>query len=419
MPLPVKALPQFQNWDCHTCGDCCQTYRVRVTAEEKQRIAQQGWDNDPTMAGLPPTVYDKALGDERLNQRPDGRCVFLGDDRKCQIHAKFGAEAKPYACRLYPFVLVPQGDHFQVSLRFACPSVTGNKGRPCSSHTTDVESIARLVEAENPAPEVMPPATLQTGQTVPWADVPVFTKAFTDIVTDPVHPLELRLRQVTALAALCQKSKFDAVSGKRLREFLKLVTEPTIDEVPIEPTAVQKPSWVGRMLFRQQLASYLRQDAGPNAGVSTLGPFTRVRSAFCFAMGTGQVPRLHAALPTGASFAIAEQPHGSLPTAAESLLTRYYKVKLESGQFFGPTNFGVGYWLGLASLLLVYPMVLWATRVLVQGRRDTHQAVEQALQMIDDNFGYSGFLAGSRTHWAWGTLAERDEVSRLIAWYSL
>ena len=54
----------------------------------------------------------------------DDACVFLNEQGKCRIHAKFGGPAKPLACQVYPFTLNPAGDHWQVGIRFACPSVT-------------------------------------------------------------------------------------------------------------------------------------------------------------------------------------------------------------------------------------------------------------------------------------------------------
>ena len=62
-------------------------------------------------------------GEYRLNQNAEAACVFLGPGGRCRIHAKFGHDAKPLACRLYPFVLVPAGKRWRVGLRFSCPSV--------------------------------------------------------------------------------------------------------------------------------------------------------------------------------------------------------------------------------------------------------------------------------------------------------
>lgn len=418
MPMLVRPLPTVQNWDCHTCGDCCRTYAVRVTAEEKDRIEKQGWGDTPELKGVEPVVFNKQLGDFALNHTADGACVFLGPDNLCRIHAKFGEPAKPFACRLYPFVLVPAGPQWAVSLRFACPSVTDNLGRPCSAHAAGVADVARLVEADQPKSVNTDPPPLQPGQTVPWDDLKRFTAAFGRLLADPTHPLERRLRQMTTLAETCAKSRFDAVSGKRLGEFLAVMSAAVADEVPADPYSVPPPGWVGRVLFRQQVGVYVRQDYGPNAGVGQQGRWPRLMAAWKFAVGGGAVPRLHAALPDGVSFAAAEQPLGDLPPEADELLARYLRVKLESGQFCGPTNYHRGYWDGLTALLLVFPTVRWAARLMAAGGRDKLDAVKRAVRMTDENFGYSAFLKGGRTTWALRTLADRGEVARLIAWYA-
>lgn len=418
MPMPVRSLPTIQRWDCHTCGDCCRTYAVRVTAEERDRILKQGWMADPELKGAEPIIYNKQLGDHSLNHTPDGSCVFLGPNNLCRIHAKFGVAAKPFACRLYPFALVPAGDHWKVTLRYACPSVTDNLGRACTAHAAEVGEVAKLVEADQPQSVDMPAPPLLGNQTVAWADLDRFTKAFVKLIADKSRPLERRLRQATALADTCRKARFDTVSGSRLSEFLNVMSAAVADEVPADPYSVPRPGWVGRTLFRQQAVIYMRHDHGPHAGVGQRGRWSRIRAGWKFAIGRGIVPRLHAELPAGVSFAAAEQPFGDLSSEADELLTRYFRVKLESGQFFGPTNYRRGYWDGLTSLLLVFPVVQWAARVMAAGGKDKLDAVKWALRMVDENYGYSKFLAGGRTIWTLRTLADRDEIARLIAWYA-
>src|SRR5215218_9878219 len=162
MPLPVRSLPVAQNWDCRGCAACCQSYSIPVSADERKRIEAQGWD-----LGTP--LFD-ARG-TTLNHRPDGACVFLGPDNRCRIHAKFGSAAKPLACRVYPFLLVPAGDHWRVGLRYACPSAAGNDGRPLDSHLPDVREYAALLEADQPVVKDRPPPPLRPGTLVPWDDV--------------------------------------------------------------------------------------------------------------------------------------------------------------------------------------------------------------------------------------------------------
>ena len=128
MPLPVRSLPTLQNWDCQSCSDCCRSYAVGVSEAERARIASQNWE------GIEATTFDKASGSHVLNHKPDGSCVFLDESNRCRIHGKFGAAAKPMACRIYPFVLVPAGDHW----RGGCDFVTAS---PASASTSAAYSV--------------------------------------------------------------------------------------------------------------------------------------------------------------------------------------------------------------------------------------------------------------------------------------
>ncbi len=51
-----------------------------------------------------------------------------------------------------------------------------------------------------------------------------------------------------------------------------------------------------------------------------------------------------------------------MPPEIDEILERYYVVKLNSFQFFGPPNFDLPFWAGLESLVLTLPMILWLTR---------------------------------------------------------
>ena len=413
MPLPVRPLPMAQSWDCAGCGDCCRSYQVRVTAAEKARLDAQGWDRDPELAGVATTVPDPKTGEHQLAHRPDGACVFLGDDNRCRVHAKFGAAGKPMACRVYPFVLVPGDGHWRVGLRYACPAAAAGHGRPLTAHAADLTEYAGLVEADigKPQPGAAPPE-LQPGQGVPWADLERFTAHLLAILDDP-RPLEFRLRLMLAVAAVCKGASFDKVSGKRLTEFLRLVTVGLADDLPAE---VPPPGWVGRTVFRQACAVYARTDTGPHPGVASRGRWTRIRSASRFAVGRGAIPRLHGLMPA-ATFEAVETPTGPLPEA-DALLTRYYRVKVQSMQFVGPTHFGRRYWDGLEGLALTYPVARWLGRVFTTPGRDAVAAVRQAVQVVDGNFGFNPLLGSPRQAWAVKALADRGEIARLVAWYA-
>lgn len=413
MPLPLRPLPLAQNWDCHACGQCCKQYRVDVTDDEAARIRDHHWETDPEMQGCEVLVKQPGQGGaESLNQLADGSCVFLRDDGRCRIHAKFGADAKPLACRIYPFVLVPDCGGWRVGLRFSCPSVTGNKGRPLDAHRPDLREYADAIdrrESVSQRPAADP--RLQPGQSIAWPDLHRFVSAFVQIVSDNSVRLTQRIRRCLALVKLCRKAKFDKVTGRRLDEFLELLVSAIGGEVAESPGG---PGWLGRLIFRQTAANYLRCDSGPRRGVGATRPVARLVSAWKFARGRGRLPRVHEWLPD-VTFAQMEATAVPLSPEAEALLTRYYRVKLESMQFHGPTNFEQPFWDGLESLLATYPVIRWLARAWPGEPSVT--AIDRAVQIVDDNFGYHQLLGTARHKLVMRYLAAH-ELDRLIVRYS-
>lgn len=83
--------------NCHACGACCHGVRVRLLCdEERVRVTALG----ARLGVASPITADGHLRIE------GGQCVFLGEDRLCNLHRNFGAGAKPHSCRQYPAVLV-------------------------------------------------------------------------------------------------------------------------------------------------------------------------------------------------------------------------------------------------------------------------------------------------------------------------
>jgi lysine-N-methylase len=420
MAWPLRHLPVVQNWDCHACGQCCHEYAVHVTDAERERILAQGWENDPALRGVPLFVRISRWWQRpkyRLNSRgADEACVFLDARGHCRIHAQFGGAAKPLACQLYPYVLVPAGDHWRVGVRYACPSAVDNRGRPVTAQAEDLRSYGRsLEEREGVKNRSDVPPPLQAGRRVPWGDLTRLADAVLALLGRPDSPLEYRLRLCFGLAAVCRQARFDAVSGPRLSEFLELVSRSVAAEAERDPERLGPPDWVGRILFRQAVALYARRDTGPKRGVSAKGRIALLGAAWRFARGTGRVPRVHGLLPE-TTFEQLEQPAGPLPAGSEAMLSRYYRVKVESLQFFGPTNFNLPFWDGLESLLLTFPAVMWLSRAFAARPRE--DAVDQAVRMVDDNFGYNRLLGYRRQRFGTRMLAARGELAKLIAWYS-
>jgi len=409
MSWPVRQLPVLQNWDCQGCTNCCRSFQVDLSPAEVQRLQAQDWPDLP----LPPVVTEG--GRARLNQQADGACVFLSSAGRCRIHERFGSAAKPLACRLYPFILIPADREWRVGLRLACPAAARNEGQPLAAHEADLRQLAAEVQQREVPAEHVTAAPRLDAQQVPWPDVQQFVAALLTLLTNRADRVERRWRKCLALAALCRQARFDAVQGERLTEFLQLLGATLDAEVPTDPATVPPPTWVGRVLFRLTLAALIRQDAGLQRGADTHGRLALLRSAWRFARGRGQVPQLLQAMPAQ-TFAALEAPSGPLPPAAELALERYYCIKVASLQFCGPANGGRSFWQGLETLALTLPAILWLRRAFADLPGAV--AITQTIASVDSNFTYTPHLNGFFPRLAQRLLGSRGELERLIGWYS-
>jgi len=422
----VRSLTVLQNWDCAGCSACCRTYHVSVTPEEMKRIEGQGWDTTPDLKGVP--LFVRAGGwfssSYRLNHKPDGACVFLGPDNRCRIHDKFGSAAKPLPCRIYPYSLVPAGDHWSLGLRFACPSAAEDKGRPLSEHLSTAREYAALLEAEaGPVAMARMPPPLQRKQPTTWDDLGRVIVAVSKVLADDEDTIERRWRKVLFVVGMLRASKLDggsdpkkAVVGGRLSELMHLLAEAAEDEVPLDPDEVPPPGWVGRTVFRPLAALYSRKDNGPDRGAAQSSALGRFVSAMQFARGSGTIPQTHASIPV-ATFADGEKPLPELSDNAISLLMRWSRVKVESGQFCGSTNFGLPVWDGLESLATAFAAAMWLARVLASDGRPSDAALTLAVRIVDDNFGFNPLIGSARQKYALRMLGSKGELPKLVAWY--
>ncbi len=429
MPFAIQNLPVIQNYDCHACGNCCTDYWVPVSEEERKRIEGQGWEKEPEFQGV--ALFQKYgkwwRPKYRLTQKEGDRCIFLSDQGRCRIHEKFGLEAKPFACRLYPYILVPNGDHWRVSMRFACPSAVANKGRPLTVQTDELTRMAKEMEVwgERPAlernrgPGLGNPPTLQAGQSVTWEDLHLFVNALLAILKDEADSMPRRMLRCLALARFCRQANFEKISGRRLREFLDLARTAVNVEVPRDLHKLPCPGRIGRVLFRTTLSAFLRKDQGSRRGFRTCNIVT-LRFALMGAMarivrGKGPLPPLQIGLPEK-TFEDFEAPLGGLVPPSLEALERYYVIKTESLQFCGPSYYGLPFWAGLESLASTLPMICWLAR----GYRELGQpeAVYKAISVIDEHFGYNPRLGQVAHRLGVRILAFRQELDRLIAWYA-
>ncbi len=431
-------LPMLQNWSCHNCGGCCREHEITITESERQRIEDQGWvaaDGVPTDR---PLLVRGAAG-WRLNHQADGACVFLDNRGLCRIHAKFGEQAKPLACRMYPYAIHPAGGSLTASLRFSCPSVVQNLGGSVGKARAEIESLAAEALASKRAD--VPCPDLRAGLEFDWGRVTRLLAWVERGLEQSAVSFSLRLQRLLLVLELLERTGPDTVTEEsflHLLPALYITAERAYPGVVAEDAgelSEKAPQRIARVMLRQMVAQLVRHDTAETAAA---GPLRRLRlllDGVRMTVGLGVVPE--SPDPNSVRVAFVERPglsggrrrvrfselergFGGEQGVIDELFHRYFHVKLQGRAFCGPAFYGYSVIDGLRSLVLMYPAVLWLARLRVAGEdrvvlqlRD----VQAALAILDHNFGYSPVLGLRSSRQRVQQLARLQQIAPLVAWY--
>jgi len=133
-----------------------------------------------------------------------------------------------------------------------------------------------------------------------------------------------------------------------------------------------------------------------------------------FTLAGGQTPALRKGLAR-VKFAAVEGDFGSLSPGTEALLTRYFRVKIQSLHFCGHGFHDRPLIEGFRNLTLLFPMIVWLSRwIAVSDNRTVlvDADVAQAIAMVDEHFHYSHYSS-----WRVKLLQQRNDIVRLCSWY--
>ncbi|RLS51893.1 MAG: YkgJ family cysteine cluster protein [Planctomycetota bacterium] len=408
-------LPTIQNWSCHNCGGCCRQHAIYITDAERERITAQGWHDLP---GWPVErgVIVREGSRQRLATREDGACIFLDEQGLCRIHARFGEPAKPLACRVYPYAFHPAGAGLTVSLRFSCPSVARNLGRPVTEQVTDLQALAQAVLPANYAG--MAPPELARGQRVTWERLLEGVDALDGMLSVPHVPLGVRLQRIAVWTGLMEQAPLAALREEQLAALIELLYAESEARVSSERAAI--PSGMGLRLFRLAVGQYVRHDTFARK------PTWRDRWDFVwwgvrFARGKGLTPTPHPRLKAVA-FTDLAGTFGLVTPEMEALLTRYLRVKVQGLHLCGRAAYGESLFDGIRSLLLVISVVLYVTKWIASsgGRIQwTLDDLVEAMTIVDHNHAYSPALGTSSSLGRVRLLNTTGDLPRLLNWCGL
>ena len=418
------SLPTIQNWSCHNCGGCCKQHAILVTPEEQKRIENQKWEQQPDFA-LTGSLFVKHGGTRakpqyRVAHREDGACLFLDEKGLCKIHAKFGEDAKPLACRIYPYAFHPKGDQVAVSLRFSCPSVIENKGKSLTENENVILKYAREVVPKQF--QKTPPPLLSRKESVSWKELLLFVDSFASIIESSEEPFVIRLLKAIRWIQQIESSTFKKLSPEQIKEYLQLVTpfltvvEKNNDLLENKP----KPKRWARLYLRLLAGQYARKDKFSLIDAGLSGRWNLLKSAGKLSAGIGTLPQLHEQLKP-VPFANLEQSFGKIPEEAEEILTRYFSVKIRSLHFCGSAYYDIPFIEGAYSLITIVPVFFYIARWIAAGeKRDTLTSddIQQAIALADHQHGYSPIFGSRSFRTRIRQLASHQQIEQLLLHYT-
>lgn len=412
IPLTLITPPGFQHYDCTSCGDCCRgRFAIVVTQEDRDRIDGQGWtDEDLDLGGKP--LFSQHGDGFQLAHRPDGACVFL-ENNLCRIHAKYGEPAKPVACRMYPFVLVPLGGDVRVDVRYDCPATAKNLGRPITEHRKDLQKLVKPALPENAAELPTPP--LYGRVKLSWAQLSRVTETFERVLLDVSLDITRRITACVNLAAVLRHPRIATLEGEEFDEYLEDVAAEVQSAAAADTLRRKSPSGPEHVAFRQLAGLYSRYDrVGEKAHLTK-----RLSVSLAMLSGKGAVPQLRDNFPE-VTFDQMETETGVPTPEAAQVLERYLHTHLSSMGFFGPSFYGRSYLDGVNSLLLTYPLICWFARAYAASEGLTAPSascIERALMIVDHQHGVTPLLDIPTERFRTNMLTDRSALRTLVIWY--
>lgn len=414
MPLPIRALPILEQWDCHGCGICCRGSAVYLSDADLKQLREQHWERHPDFRGKKIRVraglFDRRF---RLAHRKDGTCVFYDADKLCRIHREFGYDAKPLICRMAPLQMIPLEKFAYVTLRRFCPSAAADQGRPLKDQ---IDEYRHLVLANDAVPEPTSPPKITHRCHRPWKEVMTVAETLSDFMLDERYPLVRRLVHGVELCCLLEQCRLKKLQGPRLPELLSVFKASAVEAAKPMFEGRTPPSRSAYRSFRQIALEYLRLHPDFVAETSWRERGRIIHAALAYAWGNGRVPCFRMNFPP-TTFSELERPLGVLPEEVMRPLTRYFEravVSLRYAMFKG------GSWSiteGFQALALGFPVALWMLRFACGPRPPEVQDVINVVMMLDRG-ETNASLVGLQHRWRTNSLVNDHQLSRLTAWYA-
>lgn len=369
---------------CTSCGDCCRGWDVPLEPGEAQKFLALAAPLIPAerLRGAVGRGKHNGVAIERLVGR-DGQCAALADDQLCRIHGAHGGEAKPRACRIFPFTFVRTPSSVRVGLSFACPAVVDAEGPTLDEQRSEIDAtFASAVDGSRYLLQIGASVPLAVGLVLPWPDAERLLAEVSAVVAAESS----LLAKLCRAGAVCALAQVALEEGRTFDEAMARARDggaALVAEALAEPPSVDRLS---RALFRTLLKS-----TEPDRG----GALGRIGGALASLAGATEV-RLRGAAPV--RWRDVERVAPGLGSEGEALFARWLTMALGGLTFFGDAAFGLPIASGLDLLVLSAAVAVFLARAYAAGggrSRVSLDDAKRALRQIDAGLQHRSSMPSS------------------------
>jgi lysine-N-methylase len=380
--------PQDVVFTCSECGDCCRSLDVAVGPAERRALEGLDWTGRvERLVSGPATVpvRDQSGIGCRLPRHDDGACTYLGDDGRCLIHRHFGAEAKPLACRLYPFSFHQFGQGYAVDCSFSCRALSRGEGKPLKNYRSE---WSELVDAGAASPQLRYRLASKTKLSLEMAATfQTFLKRF---LGDRSLSIPQRIRRCLQFTTLATSGDPEGPSAAVLRDAIA----KGLLEKEAEGWASDEMDRTQEAIFFQWLFLALNP---PPANMDRLpkpdkdrAARQRVLAANSYRQDDGRPWVDNNELEISFATVLAVDSTWLDAEAASELLERFLLAKVSGQRFLLAGQDALPFTEAVPKFFLCYPMVAWTAKALAASRGE--EAVEpadliQAIRLVDRSLG--------------------------------
>jgi hypothetical protein len=340
-----------------------------------------------------------------LAHKADGSCVFLTGAGLCRIHEVFGADAKPFMCRLFPLQVVATDREAMATVVRSCPSAAADRGRQVKEH---LSSLKQLLGDEGVGEAMVPPPIV--GRTRrSWDDFYRIAEAIEGLLVDERLPLVRRVVHSVRFCNLLEQCKLKRVASESLGELVEAMEQLACSDAGHLFQDRKPPTKRTGRLFRRLGAHFIRCVPGGRPTRTLADQWRAMRLSGKLAQGGSVLPDLHPRFPAIAMDSL-ERPLG--PVAAEVLrpLDRFYAAHAASKRY-ALTSPGASLVDSARRLAFAFPISLWMLRWLADGPEPKVEDMVHIVVALERGIVLPALNRATRY------LAESGELERLIAWY--